>query len=151
MTEIELGDAAFDVMDRMLEDADFRRGVIVLYSGEDAAYCHTIYTLKTKLREAVTSYMQWKYKKVPKKLEEVIENIVEEYDDEIRDSFARDMRPKVFTPGLPQSAKRRQPYRPQHRPPSHAPVRTQQHSEPNATEPRADFPKERPSRHRRVG
>ena len=98
MTERELGDIAFDVMDRMLEDADFRDGVIVLYHGEDTQHCYTVYTLKTKLREAVSAYMTWKQQALPKDLEDIILNIVEEYDDEIRDSFSKDMRPKIFSP-----------------------------------------------------
>lgn len=76
-------DWAFDKLDDLLEKATWRRGVVTLKHGKSAVYCYDVDMLARELATLAEHYVQLKYKQTVINIEDVVDNILDEFSDEI--------------------------------------------------------------------
>jgi len=76
-------DWAFDKLDDLLEKATWRRGVVMLKYGKSVVYCYDVDMLARELSALAEHYVQLKFKQTVICIEDVVDNILDEFSDEI--------------------------------------------------------------------
>ncbi len=89
---VELGDAAFNVMDYLLDNAEYKDGCVILRHKADEIFCYTRRQLSEELQYVANEVLKKKYGKTPSDIVEISQNAIEEYEDELLESFPRKTR-----------------------------------------------------------
>jgi hypothetical protein len=76
-------DWAFDKLDELLEAATWKRGVVILKPGKNIIYCYDLEMLTRELNTLAEQYVQQKFRQTSGSYEDVVHNILEEYEEEL--------------------------------------------------------------------
>lgn len=89
---VELGDAAFNVMDYLLDNAEYTPNTVVLHHKADVVFCYSLRQVADELQYIAKEVLERRYGETPKDLPEISQNALEEYEDELSQSFPRKAR-----------------------------------------------------------
>jgi len=76
---------AFDTMDDLLERATWKKGLVVLKTPRTVYFCYDITKLRAALTELANAAVLTKYNKCVAVLKPVVENIIDEYAEELKE------------------------------------------------------------------
>lgn len=80
-------DWAFDKLDALLDDATWKRNLVVLKPNRSILFCYSVAQLRNELMQLAEQVVHARFKQCDADLKPVIENLIEEFDEEISKTF----------------------------------------------------------------
>ena len=78
-------DWAFDKLDELLDKAVWKKGAVILKPQKNTIYCYSVEMLRNQLLSIAAAVVKQKFKQCDATLDDVVDNILEEYSQECRE------------------------------------------------------------------